>query len=515
MGMFIMPWSYIAENDELTTTDYASVETKLDYTFYSSDGSVNKVYEYEDKNGDTYYRVNGVISNLKLKNYAREFVGVGYIKETKNGVTKYEYTDINYADNVRSAAYVAIEAHADPDYAEIDNAKRTFEKYVDGAQLVDKWGVTATEDGKYTYNGVDYNSLAEVKAQIANYDYSLTMGTVKYVKEGGTAQLGAITDTTNKVDFDGAHAVYTSSDESIVKVDKYGTLTWVKNGTATITATFMGETKTCDVISGVIDFEDGLPSYVKEGGRATVSVKNGELNAKAQATSNGENNNNNARVTLDVNVMGAMFEDPDIAYLAFDLKLPTDFDKTTAGNGVTRIYYQDYAAAGKEGQQVWTLYCDYSYNGNYETAPIGYYQTYYFPRAAYQSYVDYNHISDGGRFINVGSGILESSEGFYIDNIRAVTAEEKTAERNWYSFEYGGIRKDGAVIYLYDHEETSQWQLQFSGLDASTAKYTSENVTDGVTALTFKKKAGNTQMVLNHNLESVKEKEMRNAGYIA
>ena len=99
LGMFIMPYEYIDTNADavIDVTDYASVETKLDYTFYSSDGSVNKVYEYEDKNGDTYYRANGVISNLKLKNYAREFVGVGYIKETKNGVTKYEYTDINYA----------------------------------------------------------------------------------------------------------------------------------------------------------------------------------------------------------------------------------------------------------------------------------------------------------------------------------------------------------------------------------------------------------------------------------
>ena len=30
MGMYIMPWSYIAENGEIITTDYASVETKLD-----------------------------------------------------------------------------------------------------------------------------------------------------------------------------------------------------------------------------------------------------------------------------------------------------------------------------------------------------------------------------------------------------------------------------------------------------------------------------------------------------
>ena len=37
MGMYIMPWESISENDVITTTDYASVETKMDYFFYSSD----------------------------------------------------------------------------------------------------------------------------------------------------------------------------------------------------------------------------------------------------------------------------------------------------------------------------------------------------------------------------------------------------------------------------------------------------------------------------------------------
>ena len=512
MGVFVMQYSDIDTDEDGTidVTDYAGVSKKLNYEFYKTGETIEKgLYEYTDEeSGETYYRANAVI-DLSLKNYAKEFVGVGYIAETVNGNTTYEYTDISYSDNVRTAAYVAIEAHADPDYKEIDNAMRAFTQYIDGAQLYSAHGVTQVEGG-YSYLGNTYATLAEIKNAITDYAYGISLDkSVKYVKEDGTAQLNAtLSDTLNNVTFKGAHAVYRSSDESVVKVDKTGKLTHIKNGTATITAEFMGKTQTCEVISGAIDFNDNkLPSYVTEGGRATVSVVDGALNVKAQDTSNDENNNNNARAKLNEKYMDAMFEDEDIAYMAFDLKFASDFD-TTKGSPKT-IYYRNYTSS-----VTWTTYCDYSYNESYETAPIGYYQTYYMPRSAYEACLA-NNVGDRGVFVNLGAGILEGGEGYYIDNIRAVTAEEKTAAYNWYSFEYGGIRKDGTVIYLYDHEETSQWQLQFSGLSADTAKYTSENVTDGVAALTFTKNAGETRMVLNHNLESVKEKELRAAGYIA
>ena len=277
MGMFIMPFEYIDTNADkiIDVTDYANVETKLDYVFYSSDGSVEeKIYEHEDENGETYYRANGVISNLKLQNYAREFVGIGYISETESGITTYTYTDICKEDNVRTSAYVAVEAHADSDYAENTTALSAFEKYIDGAQLYENWGVTQV-DGGYKYGGTTYSTIEEIKAAIANFQYSLTLDkSIKYVKEKGIAQLNAtIKDVTHNVDFAGAHAVYSSSAENVVKVDKDGKLTWVKNGTATITAEFAGVKQTCEVISGVIDFNDGkLPSYIQNGGRASLSV---------------------------------------------------------------------------------------------------------------------------------------------------------------------------------------------------------------------------------------------------
>lgn len=512
MGVFVMQYSDIDTNEDGTidVTDYAGVSKKLNYEFYKTGETIEKgLYEYVDESGDTYYRANAVI-DLSLKNYAKEFVGVGYIAETKNGVTTYEYTDISYDDNVRTAAYVAIEAHADPDYADVDNAMRAFTQYIDGAQLYSAYSVTENDAGKYVYNDAEYDTLAEIKGTIENYAYGISLDkSVKYVKADGTAQLSAtLSDTLNNVTFKGAHAVYRSSDESVVKVDKTGKLTHIKNGTATITAEFMGKTQTCEVISGAIDFNDNkLPSYVTEGGRATVSVVDGALNVKAQDTSNDENNNNNARAKLNEKYMDAMFEDEDIAYMAFDLKFASDFD-TTKGSPKT-IYYRNYTSS-----VTWTTYCDYSYNESYETAPIGYYQTYYYPRSAYEACLT-NNVGDRGVFVNVGMGILEGGEGYYVDNIRAVTAEEKAEAYNWYSFEYGGIRNNTTQALLYAHVETGTWQLNINNIDASTAKYTSEIVSDGCTALSFTKKSGNVSLVLNHNTESAMEKEIRNAGYIA
>ncbi len=498
LGMFIMPFSYIDTNADtaIDVTDYASVETKLDYTFYSSDGSVEeKLYAYTDENGDTYYRANGVISNLKLQNYAREFVGIGYIKETKNGVTTYEYTDISYQDNVRSAAYVAIEAHADEDYKDNDTAKRTFVQYVDGAQLYTNWDVTQV-DGGYAYNGNTYASLAEIKTQIGNYDYSLDMGSVKYVKEGGTAQLGAITDTTKDVAFAGMHAKYTSSDESIVKVDKYGTLTWVKNGMAKVTAEFMGETQTFNVISGVVDFEDGVvPSTLKFTGARVAEFTTTDMNGgKVMEVKSTSDAYGDVCVIMPRDIYGVFFEDPTVQYLAFDLKLPADATTTRA--------QVSYGGSGS--------YPAYE-SGGYDVAPAGYFKSYYLPRSVYEGWVS-NDQTDT-RLLNLQRGVQDGAS-MYIDNIRGVTAEGKA--QDWYSFEYGGLRtNNGNQPLHYDHVDAGAWQLGFSNIDSTTATFTSEIVSEGNRAYTFTKKAGTTKMVFNHTADPTRETEMRNAGYIA
>ena len=496
MGMFIMPWSYISENDEITTTDYANVETKLDYVFYSSDNSVEeKLYEYENEDGDTYYRANGVISNLKFKNYSEEFVGIGYMSETKNGRTTYTYTDICKEENVRSAAYVAIEAHADSEYAENTKAISTFEKYIDGAQLYTNWDVTEVEvEGvkKYQYDSATYDSLEAVKGAIANYEYSLTLDTAKYVKENGTAQLNAtIEDATHSVDFKGAHAVYSSSNPEIVKVDKNGELTWVKNGTATVTAEFAGIKQTCEVISGVIDFEDGnaLSAYFQNGGRTTLAAVDGNGGKVLQATID-NTGNDNIRIKTPLNYLGAFFEDENVQYLAFDLKLPED-----ETDGV--VVYQNAA------QSAYTVY----ETSQFDTVPTDAYKTYYFPRSIYEAWVA-NGKTDG-IFLNVQK--VTNLKSIWIDNIRAVTAEDYTADL--YSFETGSLRNMTTEIG-YCEPSYDQFHFRITGVDASTAKFTNEIVSDGMRAITFTKTSGESVIMFNTTDTQIKL-DSREAGYLA
>ena len=503
MGMYIMPWESISENDVITTTDYASIE-KLDYVFYSSDGSVDeKIYEYEDESGDTYYRANGVISNLKLHNYAREFVGIGYIAETKNGVTTYTYTDVCKEENVRTSAYVAVEAHADSDYAENTTALSVFEQYIDGAQLYTNWGVEQV-DGGYKYGDVTYSTIEAVKNAIENFKYSLTLDkSVKYVKEHGTAQLTAtIKDVTHNVNFAGAHAVYTSSDESIVKVDEKGTLTWVKNGTATITAEFAGLTQTCEVISGVIDFNDGkLPSYIQNGGRAILSVVDGNGGKVLQAASE-NNNQGNVRIMMPLTYLGAFFENESVQYLAFDLKLPEG-----ATTPVSSIMYHSV------DQTSWTSYetGDPNKSGSqFDTTPTDAAKTYYLPRSVYEAWVANGKTE--GRFLNVQAGITYGAS-YWIDNIRAVTADDYTADL--YSFETGSLRKnmdDGPGFCTPNY---NQFHFKITGADASTAMFTNEIVSDGMRAIQFTKQAGESTIMFNGSSDPLMETEMREAGYVS
>ena len=220
---------------------------------------------------------------------------------------------IKHLDELRAGRSVKSPVY---DYSVHDRSDKT--------RLVESTDVIILEGA---YNGNTYASLAEIKTQISNYDYSLNMGAVKYVKEGGTAQLGAITDTTKDVAFAGMHAKYTSSDESIVKVDKYGTLTWVKNGMAKITAEFMGETQTCDVISGVVDFEDGVvPSALKFTGARVASFTATDMNdGKVMEVKSVSDAYGDVCVIMPRDIYGVFFEDPTVQYLALSLSHCSNF----------------------------------------------------------------------------------------------------------------------------------------------------------------------------------------------
>lgn len=113
LGTLIAPADKIGENG-LTFEDMA-VGDYLDVKFNATkdDGSFNY---YEEAN---FKGIVGTIANIKDKNANRKFVGRGYIKYTKDGVTETVYADYsegNVVNNTRTISGIASSLKANSDY---------------------------------------------------------------------------------------------------------------------------------------------------------------------------------------------------------------------------------------------------------------------------------------------------------------------------------------------------------------------------------------------------------------
>ncbi len=483
MGMFIAPYSYF----DGYVGKYQDVATKLDLVFYDSTGAVeNKIYS-DTENGETVYRANGVITDLYLKNYSRDFVGIAYIAETTGGKTTYTYADFNAEDNVRNAAYVAIEAYED--YT--DAAPRAvFSQYVWGAHLYDN-GMTES-NGTYTYNGKEYASIEDAAKGLS---WSLSMDKYAYVKAGESANVNAtVTGDGKTVDFSGMHINFSSSDESILTINDNGVMTAKGNGIVTVTASFMGKTATCQVIAGAIDFEDGKTPSWFTGARVASFTTTDMYGGKVMEVKSTSDAYGDICVIMPRDTIGAFFANSDVDYFAFDLKLP---------EGATTARGDVYFRAGNGG---WAVY----ESGTYDVPPTDAFKTYYIARATYEQWIA-NGVTDT-RILNVAKGVMNGMS-LYIDNVRGVSAEERIEE--WYSFESGGVRTNNGNQPLLYMSGGNQWELGFSNINSATAGFTSEIVSDGNRAFQFTKYSGDTKISLNHNTDTDREKELRAAGYFS
>lgn len=508
MGMIIVPYEYLSDASQYTNgeTDmkagnYQNLTTKIDHTFYdsttvTSDDADGKIYEYKEG----VYRANGVISNLLLVNYDREFVGIAYIAETSGSTTTYTFASFDKADDVRNATYVAIEAYED---YESTNAREVFSEYVWGAHLETK-GMTETATGsgtartaKYTYNGTEYDSITAA-ASAAGVSLSVSLDkSIAYIKDIGDAyQLTAtIADNGTAVTFDGAHAIWSSSNEDIVTVDKNGKVTAVGNGTTTVTAKFMGTTATCKIISSSVDFEknsaDALLYFTGsrvESFTTETKYNSTVMNVKTHTTSG----YGDICVSFDLATISAFFENEEVEYLAFDLLLP---ENATTTRGV--IYYK--------GTSAWTAY----ETGTYDAPPTDAFKSYYLTRDIYEAWI--SNSSTDTRMLMIGSGVSYGMS-FWMDNLRGVTADEYLEDM--FSFESGGIRTNGTSPLLYI-PNNGQWEFNFSGIIEGSHGYTSETVSDGVRAFWFTKNSGATAITLNHTTDTTLETALRAAGYIS
>ena len=243
VGMYIVPSSYVnnaAAYSDGIVGNYQNFKQKTEVVFYDSDDATveNKIYS----GGDEYYYANGVIANLNLQNYGREFIGIAYVEttNTSTNVITYEFADFDLEATARTATYVASAAY--DDYA---SSRDVLTNYVYGAYLYDQKGMTY--DGEtYKIGESEYASIKEaVEGQNCSFNLALsqetlTLNAMSSATLTATYQDGSV-DTGLDLAIDWA-----SSNQSVVKVEN-GVLTGMNTGSAIVTASVLGLSKQCVV----------------------------------------------------------------------------------------------------------------------------------------------------------------------------------------------------------------------------------------------------------------------------
>ena len=312
---------------------------------------------------------------------------------------------------------------------------------------------------------------------------------------------GSVESETQEVVYGESYTLATPTTSKIYQeflgwVDEYGNAfasgeAWKVASNITLTAKY----------SNVITFDSmtEVPSYLQNGGRASLSIVEGNGGKVLQATSE-KNDQGNVRIMMPLAYMAEFFEDTDVQYLAFDLKLPEG-----ATTPVSSIMYHNL------DQTNYTSYetGDPSKSGSqFDTTPTDAFKSYYLPRSVYEAWVANGKTE--GRFLNVQAGITQGAS-YWIDNIRPVTADDYTADL--YSFETGSLRNMTTEIG-YCSPNYNQFHFRITGVNASAAKFTNEIVSDGNRAIQFTKNSGESVLMFNTTDTEIKL-AMREAGYIA
>ena len=249
------------------------------------------------------------------------------------------------------------------------------------------------------------------------------------------------------------------------------------------------------------DSMTAVPSYLQNGGRASLAIVDGNGGKVLQATSE-NNDQGNVRIMMPLEYMAQFFEDPSVQYMAFDLKLPEGATTPVSSimyHNLEQTNYTSYETGdpGKAGSQ-------------FDTTPTDAFKSYYLPRSVYETWVANGKTE--GRFLNVQAGITHG-KSYHIDNIRPVTTDGYTADL--FSFETGSLRTNMGHEPGFCEPNYNQFQLKFTNVDETTAKFTNEIVSNGMRAITFKKYSGDTAIMFNQNTDTPMEVAMRQAGYIS
>ena len=257
VGTYILPAAYLnmqaAYVDGATIGEYDKLkeECRKDACFYDStdDTIENKLYQ----DGDYYYGY-AALTNMQFENLGLDFVGIGYIAWTKDGITTYDFIQ-NEETVVRSAAYVA-SAHYGK---ETDATKVEVVDHYAYGSLFAKTGVVTYDAslGQYTVYGDDtYSTVAEVMTAIngsLELSVSETTMSVAYPEtQALTASVqlkyaaekdGEATEVANGVNF----AVKCESSNPAAAVYENGVVKTAGKGATTLTFSCMGLEATCEV----------------------------------------------------------------------------------------------------------------------------------------------------------------------------------------------------------------------------------------------------------------------------
>ena len=399
---------------------------------------------------------------------------------------KWEDYTLTTGDVTVNAIYTAIEYKVTfmADGEVIGEATYTMDnKDVSSVAVPEKTGYTGSW-GDYDLPGGDVT---------VNLEYTPNNYTITYNANGGE-----MSEYEQIVTYDAAYTLFTATGAKSYQTfmgwaDANGNMvasegTWNIANDVTLTAVY-SEAITFDGMTEV-------PSYMTKADTTeylAITELNGnkvlEIKNKADAGSPA------MKVTTDF--LAQFFEDSSVDYIAFEAKAGTttinNFRRDTkhssgALNAVTYEHDMTYKHdADGDGTQE-----EYATTGIRADS----WKTFYFSRADYDFWVSQGVTE--ARFI--ASGQINKGDSIYLDNIRPVTAAERTA--GIYGFESGGVRINDAgrtlLFYALDNGGTWVFNMQVdSGKVFTNVGYTNDNVAGGIRAVEFTKLAGGLSINLS------------------
>ena len=250
LGMYI----FLGSNVEAYKDNYVSVPKKREIQF-----TENNLYKVGD-----YWYANGVMTNLYLQNFNKEFVGVGYIYDGTN----YEYSAIDEMENVRSMSYVANETYDNPEFVEYkDTITGLIEKAVyaeSGVKETREQGDNDTITYTFTKGENTWSSYEEMKTAMP---ISMTVATNQaelVVGESLDLEASLVVDNTEVTD---VPFEYTVDSHAVTVTD--GVMKATAEGTANVTVSFGDYSQTVTV--NVAEKENVVFNPANAGASAQVS----------------------------------------------------------------------------------------------------------------------------------------------------------------------------------------------------------------------------------------------------